>query len=163
MPNATLFRDAEKYLSYLKAPLGRLRSDLTHRSLKGFLPDLAHPKRALDLGGGTGSMSVPLAKNGFSVALLDSSEEMLEIAQKQAEASGVATRISFHHADAAQVQELLAPETFDIIHLPQFAGVRGGPGRDRSQYRAHPAGGCGRITARTKSCGRCVKGCHPVV
>jgi S-adenosylmethionine-dependent methyltransferase len=115
MPNATQFRDAEKYLSYLKTPLGRLRSDLTWKNLKGFLPDLAHPKRALDLGGGTGSMSVPLAKNGFSVALLDSSEEMLEIAQKEAEASGVATRISFHHADAAQVQELFAPETFDIV------------------------------------------------
>ncbi len=115
MPNATQFRDAEKYMSYLQTPFGKLRSDLAWENLSGFLPGFAQRRRVLDLGGGTGSVSLRLAAQGFQVVLLDSSGEMLAIAQKEAQASGLATRILIHHADAAQLHELYAPESFDFV------------------------------------------------
>jgi 2-polyprenyl-3-methyl-5-hydroxy-6-metoxy-1,4-benzoquinol methylase len=67
------------------------------------------------LGGGTGSMSVRLAERGFQVVLLDGSEEMLQIAEKEAKNSGTAERISFLHADAGKLQELFEAESFDLI------------------------------------------------
>jgi len=51
----------------------------------------------------------------FQVVLLDSAEEMLGIAKKEAEASGIATRISFHHADANRLQELFEAASFDLV------------------------------------------------
>ena len=111
----TRFEDADKYASYLKTPAGRLRCDLGWENLSRFLPDNAFQRRALDLGGGTGSMSLRLAKMGFQVVLLDTSDEMIQIARKEAEASGTAERISFRHADASQLQELFEAESFDIV------------------------------------------------
>jgi len=115
MIETTQFQDADKYSEYLRTFSGRLRSDLAWETLKGFLPDPARQRRVLDLGGGTGSISVRLARKEFQVVLLDSSEEMMGIARKEAEATGVAERISFCHADADQLQALFGPESFDII------------------------------------------------
>ena len=114
MLEAEQFQDADKYLSYLKTPAGRLRSDLAWENLRGFLPANAPERRVLDLGGGTGSMSVRLAER-FSVTLLDGSREMLGVARQEAEASGTAARISFCHADAHLLPELFEPESFDVV------------------------------------------------
>jgi S-adenosylmethionine-dependent methyltransferase len=115
MLETTQFQDAGKYSEYLRTSSGRLRSDLAWENLRGFLPDQAPQRRVLDLGGGTGSVSLLLAKNEFQVVLLDSSKEMLGIARKDAKASGVAERISFRHADAGQLQELFEAESFDAV------------------------------------------------
>jgi hypothetical protein len=42
------FRDADRYSSYLKTPLGRLRSDLAWENLQRFLPVEVRQRRALD-------------------------------------------------------------------------------------------------------------------
>ena len=115
MLKATQFRDAEKYSNYLKTSSGRLRSDLAWENLQSFLPTPAPVRRVLDLGGGTGAMSLRLAGKGFQVTLLDSSAEMLGIARKEAEANGVAAQISFRNADAGQLHELFQPESFDLV------------------------------------------------
>lgn len=115
MLGATQFRDADRYLSYLKTPVGRLRCDLAWENLRGFLPAPAAQRPVLDLGGGTGVMSVRLAGKEFQVVLLDSSEEMLGIAQKEAAASEVSDRISFRQSNAHQLHELFAPESFDVV------------------------------------------------
>ena len=115
MLEATQFRDAEKYSNYLKTRSGRLRSDLAWENLQGFLPDLSRQRRVLDLGGGTGAMSVRLARKEFRVVLLDSSEEMLAIARKEAHEGGVASRISFRQEDAGRLQDLFEPESFDLV------------------------------------------------
>jgi S-adenosylmethionine-dependent methyltransferase len=60
-------------------------------------------------------MSVRLARKEFQVVLLDSSEEMLGIARKEAVAGEVADSISFRHVDADQLHELFEPESFDIV------------------------------------------------
>jgi len=109
------FRDADKYASYLDSTAGKLRSDLAWANLSRFLSRAPSNFRALDLGGGTGSMSLRLARMDFQVVLLDSSEEMLGIARQEAEASGVAVRITFRHADATELHNLFEAESFDII------------------------------------------------
>lgn len=108
------FEDAEKYASYLKTPLGRLRCDLAWENLRSVLPG-APRQRALDLGGGTGSVGLRLARMGFSVVLLDSSEEMLAIARKEAEACGVGVRISFLNKEASRLPELFEGKSFDLV------------------------------------------------
>jgi S-adenosylmethionine-dependent methyltransferase len=113
--DASRFQDAERYASYLKTPLGRLRSDLAWENLRRSLPRNATKRRALDVGGGTGFASVQLAGLGFEVVLLDSSQEMLGIAQEQAEARGVAARISFRCADAGRLAEVLEASSFDVV------------------------------------------------
>lgn len=115
MLEAERFQGADKYLSYLKTLPGRLRADLAWENLRGFLPANAPQRRVLDLGGGTGSMSVRLAKRDFSVTLLDGSAEMLGVARQEAEASQIAARISFCHADAHLLPELFEPESFDVV------------------------------------------------
>ncbi len=60
-------------------------------------------------------MSVRLARKEFQVVLLDSSEEMLAIARKEADERGVASRISFRQEDAGRLQDLFEPESFDLV------------------------------------------------
>ncbi|HEY1469127.1 MAG TPA: methyltransferase domain-containing protein [Candidatus Acidoferrum sp.] len=115
MPQATQFQDADKYSKYLATCPGRLRSDLARQYLERFLPNPASQRRVLDLGGGTGAMSARLAKDGFQVVLLDSSDEMLRISRKEAEGAQVGDRITFCQADADQVRQLFAPNSFDIV------------------------------------------------
>jgi S-adenosylmethionine-dependent methyltransferase len=109
------FEDAERYSSYLKTSLGRLRSEVAWENLRVFLPADGSRRPVLDLGGGTGSMSLRLAKMGFQVVLLDFSEEMLEVARKDAETCGVAGQVCFLHEDASKLEELFAAKSFDLI------------------------------------------------
>ena len=105
MVDTAHFRDADKYASYLKTVVGRLRLDLAWENLRPLLPGNASKRRALDLGGGTGSASVKLGEMGFEVVLLDSSEEMLGIARQQATSRKVAAQMSFRRADANRSEE----------------------------------------------------------
>jgi S-adenosylmethionine-dependent methyltransferase len=113
--NTSRFQDADKYAAYLKTPAGRLRSELAWENMRRFLSLNASKRRALDVGGGTGFVSVQLAGIGYEVVLLDGSEEMLRIARQQAEVGGVAARISFCHADAGQLPERFDAESFDFV------------------------------------------------
>jgi S-adenosylmethionine-dependent methyltransferase len=115
MLDTSRFQDPDKYAAYLKTPAGRLRSELASKNVRQFLPANRSDRRALDVGGGTGFVSVQLARIGFEVVLLDSSEEMLRIAREQADADGVAARISFYHRDAGELPELFDAESFDVI------------------------------------------------
>ena len=74
MLDASRFQDADKYEAYLKTPSGRLRSELAWENVRGFLRSNTSKRRALDVGGGTGFASVQLARMGYEVVLLDSSE-----------------------------------------------------------------------------------------
>src|SRR3974377_1861818 len=106
MLDTSRFQEAAKYASYMTTPAGRLRSELAWENLRRWLPHNAVKRLELDVGGGTGFASVRLARLGIEVVLLDSSEEMLEIAQREAQAAGVATGISFRHAAASHFPDL---------------------------------------------------------
>ncbi len=65
------------------------------------LPAADQGTRVLDVGCGTGILTLALAEAGFRVDAFDNSPDMLAIARRKAEERGVADRITFHQGDAA--------------------------------------------------------------
>ena len=106
---------ADKYADYLKTPEGRLRLDLAFANLQEFLPQTRQALRALDVGGGTGAAAVRLARLGFHVTLLDSSQTMLDFAKHAAREAGVSGRIELLHGDVAQLRGLFQSGSFDVV------------------------------------------------
>jgi S-adenosylmethionine-dependent methyltransferase len=114
MPDTLRFQDAEKYAAYLKTAAGRLRSELAWENLRRFLPRDTAKQCALDVGGGTGFASMQLARLGYEVVLLDSSEQMLRIARQDADTCGMTPRTSFCHTETGQLRGLFAAASFDL-------------------------------------------------
>jgi S-adenosylmethionine-dependent methyltransferase len=106
---------AAKYAAYLETPEGQLRLDLAFANLQEFLPAATGGLHALDIGGGTGANAVRLARLGIHVTLLDSSVEMLNLAEHAARASGLSSQIELKDGDATQIPKLFAAESFDLI------------------------------------------------
>jgi S-adenosylmethionine-dependent methyltransferase len=117
-PESERFKSgAQKYAAYLETPEGRLRTDLAVANLEDFLPP-PEPKTALlalDVGCGTGAAGVRLARLGFQVTLLDSSESMLELAKLTAKKAGVADQITLRAGDVARLASLFDAASFDAI------------------------------------------------
>jgi len=107
--------DAGKYAAYLETPEGRLRLDLAFANLQEFLAKAKDSSCALDLGCGTGTAAVRLARLGVRVTLLDSSPAMLDLAQRAAQEAGVAGKITLKLGDAARLEDLLPTASFDVI------------------------------------------------
>lgn len=72
---------------------GRVRTYVLHRHLMDHLPP--PPAAVLDVGGGAGHQSFPLARLGYEIVLLDSSEAMLSTAEQRlaAESADVRNRV----------------------------------------------------------------------
>jgi S-adenosylmethionine-dependent methyltransferase len=68
------------------------RNQTIFSTLENLLP--AEPKNILDAGGGTGFYSIPFAKKGHAVTILDISEKMLEKAIENAKENDVLERIT---------------------------------------------------------------------
>ena len=113
--NERFERGADHYASYLGTPEGRLRVDLALANLKEFLPRTRTPLHALDLGCGSGAISVRLVRLGLKVTLLDSSLPMLDFAKRAMREAGVSDKIELIHGDAAQAAELFHDQSFDVI------------------------------------------------
>ena len=106
---------AAKYAAYLETPEGQLRLDLAFANLRDFLPLNTRSLQALDIGGGTGANAVRLAQLGIHVTLLDSSAEMLNLAENAARESGLSEQIALQHGDASQLAKLFPAKSFDLI------------------------------------------------
>jgi SAM-dependent methyltransferase len=119
-PGADVFGDrSDASTTWQGSPWGRLRYSIAHRTTARAVADLPGPLRVLDVGGGDGADSLPLAE-GHQVTVLDFAPELLERAVQAAVAEGVADRVrtvcadldgflSNDHADA------LAPTAFDVV------------------------------------------------
>jgi len=109
--------DASRYAAYLETFEGRLRADLAFANLQEFLPASAGVSslRALDLGCGTGTTAVRLARLGIPVTLLDSSASMLALAERTVAEAGVSDMMAVKQGDATHLAELFQPRSFDLI------------------------------------------------
>ncbi len=94
---------------------GRVRTHVIDRHLRSHLPP--PPATVVDVGGGAGHQSLPLARDGYDVTLLDPSEAMLQRARQAlaAEAPQVSARVRLVQGRGED-----APEA---LHGQQFAGV----------------------------------------
>src|SRR5215472_13537518 len=106
---------ADEYAAYLETPEGRLRLDLTFANLQEYLPRATRSLRALDLGCGTGASAVRLARLGIHVTLLDSSRQMLDLANRTARKAGITDKIEVMHADATQLTNPSHIAAYDVI------------------------------------------------
>lgn len=109
--------DAEKYAAYLQTPEGRLRLDLAFANVQEYFPTRQESNYmcALDLGCGNGAAAVMLARLGFHVTLLDSSQAMLDIAQRAALEAGVGGQITPKYGDVSRLRNLFNLGSFDVI------------------------------------------------
>ncbi|MBE8523581.1 methyltransferase domain-containing protein [Amycolatopsis sp. H6(2020)] len=87
---------------------GRVRTYVLHRQLLEHLP--APPASVLDVGGGAGHQSLPLARAGYDVTLLDSSAAMLAKARQR-----MPDRATLVHADGAAAEEAVGGRRFDAV------------------------------------------------
>jgi ubiquinone/menaquinone biosynthesis C-methylase UbiE len=82
------------------------------RLLKTYLPEDKDAK-ILDAGGGTGRLSLPLAKLGYRVTLCDLSPGMLAVAREKLQREGLLNRVEIKEADIASLP--FTNETFDLV------------------------------------------------
>ncbi|MEV4299225.1 class I SAM-dependent methyltransferase [Microbispora rosea] len=99
-----------------------------NRAGNGALP----PGRALELGCGTGTNAVYLARHGWEVVAVDLVDRAIEQAQERAGAAGVAVRLL--QGDATRLDELDAPGPYDLFFdLSCYCGI---PPHRRDAYAA---------------------------
>ncbi|MCI0394255.1 MAG: methyltransferase domain-containing protein [Chloroflexi bacterium] len=121
---AAIFDDhIPQWLEEQRTPWARLKYTVTQANLRHHLP--AGPLRILDAGGGNGFDSIPLAKEGHHITIVDYSAAMLAEARQNAAASQVAERISIHLAEMAALPELFPQPCFDVVlchNVLQYTG-----------------------------------------
>jgi SAM-dependent methyltransferase len=83
---------------------GYVRTYVMHRQLRAHLPP--PPAAVVDVGGGAGHQSFPLAQDGYEVTLLDSSPAMLERARERLEtlSADVRRRVTLVRADGEEAE-----------------------------------------------------------
>ena len=94
---------------------GRVRTYVLHQHLLRHLP--ATPATVLDVGGGAGHQSLPLARLGHEVTILDPSPAMLAKAEQRlgAEPDDVRGRVELIEAAGEHADEATAGRRFDAV------------------------------------------------
>lgn len=94
---------------------GQVRTHVLHAHLISHLP--AAPAEIVDVGGGAGHQSIPLARAGYRVTIVDPSTVMLAEARKalDAEPRTVAARVDLVEADGERGVQLLGEARFDGV------------------------------------------------
>ncbi len=80
MPDDPYAALADPFVEHCRSLRGVVRTQLVHRHLKAHLP--RPPALIADIGGGAGHQTIPLARDGYRVDLLDPSAEMLGRAER---------------------------------------------------------------------------------
>jgi S-adenosylmethionine-dependent methyltransferase len=94
---------------------GRVRTFVLHQQLLRHLPRL--PATVLDVGGGAGHQSLPLARIGFDVTVLDPSTAMLAKAELRlrAEPEDVRRRVRLIEAPGERADMATAGQRFNVV------------------------------------------------
>jgi 2-polyprenyl-3-methyl-5-hydroxy-6-metoxy-1,4-benzoquinol methylase len=105
---------------------GYVRTYVLHHQLIEHLPP--PPASVLDVGGGAGHQSFPLASAGYDVTLLDASEEMLTKARERLRPEQ-APRVTLVHGDGERAAELVQARQFDAVLCHGVLGYLDRPDR----------------------------------
>lgn len=94
---------------------GRVRTHVLHRQLLEHLP--APPAAVLDVGGGAGHQSFPLAEAGYDVTVLDPSPAMLDKARQRLQRLPAAARrrVALLAADGEHAEEAVGGQRFAAV------------------------------------------------
>ncbi len=106
-----------------------LAAFLIGRIFRRHLPSLGLPAgaRILDVGCGTGSLAIRLARAGFTVVGIDSSPDMIARARAKLAATGQGLRLEFRQGDGGALP--FAGRSFDLVTL--VAVLHGPPAEAR--------------------------------
>jgi S-adenosylmethionine-dependent methyltransferase len=121
---------------------GRVRTYVMHRHLLEHLPE--PPATVLDVGGGAGHQSFPLAQAGYEVTLLDPSPAMLAKAEQRLQrlTADARRRVTFLQADGENADEAVKGRRFAAVLCHGVLGYLQQPGPLVSQLcRCAAAGG----------------------
>lgn len=122
------------WADWQSAPWGRLRYRVVQETLTRALAGMAGPLRVIDVGGGDGTDSLPLARQGHHVTILDFSPPLLETAMQAARAAGLSDRVRIVRADIDDIARLEVDDgpvagSFNVVLCHNVL-----------HYRAEPAG-----------------------
>jgi ubiquinone/menaquinone biosynthesis C-methylase UbiE len=94
---------------------GQVRTAVLHQHLLEHLPP--PPAAVLDVGGGAGHQSLPLAAAGYEVTLLDSSSAMLEKARRRLHGltDDVRERVTLLESEGEQAEEAVEGKRFEAV------------------------------------------------
>ena len=107
---------ADRYVDAVSGSVkGRVRVHVLHQQLLAHLPD--PPAGVVDVGGGAGHQSLPLARLGYEVTIVDSSAAMLARAAEalEHEAPPVRARVRLVEARGEQALEALGDNRFAAV------------------------------------------------
>lgn len=132
---------------------GYVRTYVMHQQLLENLP--VPPASVLDVGGGAGHQSFPLAEAGYDVTLLDSSPAMLDKARERLARlpEDVQARVMFLEADGEQAEEAVKGRRFPVVLCHGVLGYLEQPERmiDQLCRCAAPAGIVSIMTGNAKA------------
>ncbi|MGF1470129.1 MAG: methyltransferase domain-containing protein [Rubrobacteraceae bacterium] len=107
--------ESGRFLEHYETLRGTVRQALVERQLSEHL--VRPPARICDVGGGAGHNSIPLARRGYEVTILDPSEEMLQGARQALHAEDEAVRdlVRLVGGDGESAPRIFGRETFDAV------------------------------------------------
>jgi len=103
---------ARRYDEWYETFEGAVEHYVDWELLKGYLPQ-NRDARILDAAGGTGRMTLPLAKMGYSVTLCDISTGMLNVARQKLLKEGLSEKVEILECDVYKLR--FVDESYDFV------------------------------------------------
>src|SRR6478609_1718799 len=106
---------ADEFVDHYGSLRGRVRTHVIHEHLRAHLPPA--PERVVDVGGGAGHQSIPLAREGYDVTIVDPSSAMRERAERRiaGEESDAASRVTLVQASGEEASSVLRGRPFGAV------------------------------------------------
>jgi len=130
---------AETYDEEFEHSFFKVYDVITWKYLEPYLPKNTDAV-VLDAGGGTGRWSIPMAKKGLDVVLVDISEGMLDVASRKIKGAGLEDKITIEQGDISKLE--YPDETFDLVFCEHALFLFEEPGKVIRELSRVLKGGC---------------------